>query len=377
MRIVDSTRYGTYFNCPRERYWSHEYMGRGITPTAPSMDLLYGSAVHKGCEELARGARFDEALFKAGAELAPLSNELTPEKLPRKDELGALLFGHLRCYQEFIFPKLQEEYEILGVEQEIIIPLSSLPPIYYCTRLDKILQRREDGLFFNLNYKTSSYLNDIFLSMERSVQLMMEAEAARIHLKEKGKDAFITGTIVIGFDKGQKRKVSEGEKKRGLEGRRVLSPLTYGYVKEDNPWNAESLYSPVYKSGWRRFPIWNEIGIESWWEMLPEEMKRMQFSILPPIHHHPEMIKDIKEQILETEIRIAADAPMNRVFPMNTHNCNQHAGFIHHTCPYTPLCWGDEDPMDLIGGMYEWRPINHPKEDELVPHYEWEEGVIR
>ena len=270
----------------------------------------------------------------------------------------------------------------MGIEQEIIIPLS--PDIQYCTRLDKILQSKESGLLYNMNYKTTSYMNDLRSSLEYSMQLMMEAEAARIAM-----GANVSGSIVLGFDKGSKRAVSEAEKKRGLTGKRILSPYTYAYYKggEEDPWDPLSVqYSIAYRNGWKRFGVFDTKGgslldcCDKWWNMLDERIKMGTFSILPPIYHSEETIESIKKQIISMENLFQADpidieeipGMLDIAFPQNLKNCNQHAGFMHHTCPYKPLCWDNEEPESLIGGMYKWREINHPYEDQFVAHPEHE-----
>jgi hypothetical protein len=364
-RIVDSTRYQTYFNCPTERRWFTEYKGRGITLSSTNVDMLYGLAVHNGCEMMAVGHSFVDAWNESVLILAQIPSDMrTPDGHWVGDEYQALLYGHLRIYEEYILPKIKSEYKIIGVEQEIVIPLTK--DLSYCTRVDIILQEKNGGLYFVPNYKTSSYMNDLLLNSKYSTQLMMEAEAARHALKTN-----ITGSIVIGFDKGQKRGVSDTEAKAGKVGKRLMSPFVYCYMKGDDPWLENNQVSVDYKYGWSRVPIWSTFSYEDWWDKVPERIKLGSYSILPPIYHDPEFVEDIKKQIISVEERIANDPTF--LLPMNLHNCTQHAGYMHHNCPYIPLCHDREFPEDLIGGMYKWREINHPHEDDLVAHPEYEE----
>jgi hypothetical protein len=360
MRIVDSTRYGCTFACPRKRYWFTEYKGRGIQIASPSEDLLYGSAVHAGCEAMAKGLSFDEAYQLATVEMFNIDPTiLTVDGLSHKDELLALLWGHLRVYAEYILPNLSLRFNFLAIEQEIAIPLSE--NVTYCTRLDDILEDKETGLKYNLNYKTSSYVNDLPSQMSHSTQLMMEAEAARLHL-----GIAAVGTLIIAFDKGRSYGASDAEKKRGLSGKRRLSPLTYLYSKGDDPWDAGTKYSTEYKSGWKRVPtfvpplsselVWNKI-------LTPGD-KQGLFSELTPIYFDQGMVEDVRDQILTVE-RQVVNMNSSGNFPQNFHNCIQDGGYMHHTCPYHPLCWDGEEPEMLLGGLYAWREYNHPLEETV------------
>ena len=360
MRVVDSTRYGCTFSCPRKRYWFTEYKGRGIQIASPSEDLLYGSAVHAGCEAMAKGLSFDEAYQLATVEMFNIDPTiLTVYGLSHKDELLALLWGHLKVYAEYILPNLRQRFNFLAIEQEIAIPLSD--DITYCTRVDKILEDKETDLKYNLNYKSSSYLDDLPTEMSHSMQLMMEAEAARLHLGIAS-----VGTIVIAFDKGRAYPASPAEKKRGLTGKRLLSPLTYLYMKGDDPWDAKAQYSTEYTTGWKRVPTFVEpLSHERVWiHLLSPSVKQGLFSELTPIYFPQEMVEDVREQIARVEYQVVS---MNScgIFPQNFHNCTMDNGYLHHTCPYHPLCWDDEDPEMLIGGLYEWREFNHPLEETV------------
>jgi hypothetical protein len=198
------------------------------------------------------------------------------------------------------------------------------------------------------------------------MQLMMEAEAARLHLGIE-----CVGTIVIAFDKGRAYPASPAEKKRGLTGKRLLSPLTYLYAKGDDPWSAATMYCTEYKTGWKRVPTWvPPLSPERVWEMLSDEEKRGLFTELTPIYFDQGMVEDVRKQIIHSERQIVG-MDEEGCFPQNFHNCTQDNGYLHHTCPYLPLCWDEEEPEMLIGGLYEWRTFNHPLE-ETVREEAWD-----
>lgn len=362
IRGVDSTRYKTTFYCPAERFWHSEFMGRGIVPTGMSEDLMYGLALHRGCELIASGKSLGEAYAEGRKELVGLSTALTPDGLAQLDELSSLLYGHLRVYFEYIYQMILDQFEIIAVEQEFLIPLA--PDLIWMTRLDKVLRRLSDDAFFNMNYKTSAYLNDLYSNVEHDIQLIMEAVAVGMFAKTD-----MAGSLVLGFDKGRKQAVSDAEKKLGLAGKRLLSPFTYGYRKEGN-------YSCAYKRGWDRFPVWTEMPREAWYEQnVPEDTRTGSYSLLTPIFHAPDVIERIKKQIVTTETWIDSLGESFYSYPQATKNCNQHAGFIHMTCPYKGLCWGGTNVVDVLGDTFQWRPINHPHERDLLPPaVKWVEG---
>jgi len=93
-RISDRSRYETYFQCPRKRYWNYEYAGRGIESVAIKVDLLYGGGIHSGMDELIRTGDMEEALKHLKLALEPIE-ETTPDGYNTKDELYAMGTGHL------------------------------------------------------------------------------------------------------------------------------------------------------------------------------------------------------------------------------------------------------------------------------------------
>lgn len=98
------------------------------------------------------------------------------------------------------------------------------------------------------------------------------------------------------------------------------------------------------------------------WDKIPLDIKNSTYSILPPIMVSQDRIKDLKSQIVKQETVIRQSG-----WPQNWKNCHQHAGFIGHRCSFIPICWGGEDPEDLIGDTFQWRGINHEYEREFLP----------
>jgi hypothetical protein len=383
MRFVDSSRYSCRFKCPRQYYWAYERDGRGITPKIISEDLTFGLAIHAFAENELLGKDGWPAFLK---ELEPIKSldRVTIDGLNIYDEWEALGYGLCRAFKDYAMPKILNEYEVHGVEQEFVLPLGEIQYRYYpyskedvswMTRLDVKLRRREDGMWFNLNYKTSSYVNDLNYSLEHDPQVIMESEALRQHIQSLSSEYYCGGTIVIAFDKGQKRGPSDVEERQGKTGKRRISPFTYGYRKGADPWDTNAAYSVKYKNSWNKCAIWVDPGKERWYDsILDSETKRNAISFLTPIYHDPDFTERVKKQILSSEEDYAnrldgfrrGTVDLDWAFPMNLRNCNQDGGFIHHICPYKDNVEGCFSSF-TVEENYEKRKYNHPVEniDEL------------
>ena len=89
MRVSDRSRYETTMSCWRKRYWNYEHKGRGLVGPGIKVDLLYGSGIHNGMDELIRTGNLDAAINHLKAALEPIE-EMTPDGHPTKDELAAM-----------------------------------------------------------------------------------------------------------------------------------------------------------------------------------------------------------------------------------------------------------------------------------------------
>lgn len=356
-RIVDSTRYSALRKCPRYRYWLTEHDGRGIIPTTVNEHQEYGKALHAGIEYLILHPewKLSEVYRMTAPPLLAHNFGVTPDGLEVAKEYLSLLYGHLHCFKEYGLVKFLTKYdiEVGNVEKELAIPLfqDQNVEIVWATRPDIIPRRKSDGMRFNINIKTSQYPDELGEENEHSIQLMMEAEATRLSTGQH-----ISGSLILGFDKGKKQAVSESDKKKGLRGKRLISPLTYCYTKGGH-------YDHKYTTGWSRTPVWRDPGCENWMKALPPDVK-MSRIVEVPIYHDPNLIAAVKQQIVAEELRIMEywneSGDMNQIFPQNLNNCNRDGGYFHHKCPYKEPCF--EDFVDL-GGAYKYRDANHPIED--------------
>jgi len=395
-RVSDRSLYETYFQCPRKRYWAYEHKGRGVTRSdLLKPDLLYGTGIHNGMDELTRTDNLDAAINHLKASLTPIE-EITPDGHPTRDELLAMGTGHLTIYHKYTLPMIRKSYTILTTEMEIIIKLSDW--LTWMTRLDSSMERKRKGeLPFVCEYKTSGYEEDLIKQATVNFQFHMEAAALEHHYREKGiSKKFVGGTILLILSKGVKRKATEREQKDGLTGVRRISPLTYAYWKKD-PFaslpNPLLEWQPTYHAGWHRIPTWIYPGTEEYLsekyffnENLVKEAKKIVF-MPPAVPLDRERLVHSKQQILAVEGHIMQGVAqiesldgilhkekypdsnrdlrqkiLNEYFPQNSQNCENDAGY-HGRCEFYGLCHEGEDDS-----LYFPRIANHPYEDNvLVP----------
>jgi len=389
-RVSDRSRYETWFQCPRKRYWQTEHNGRGITGEGVKVDLLYGTGIHAGLDELIRTDNLTAAINHVKAALAPIE-ETTPDGHPTRDELLAMGTGHLTIFKNYTLPSVTKDYNIISTEMEIIIKLSDW--LTWMTRIDSSLERKRKGeLPFVWEYKTSGYETDLIKQAAVNFQFHMESAALEEHYKTKDIKKFVGGCILLILSKGSKYKATATEEKLGLYGIRRMSPLTYAWWKkdpfitpEDDPKQEYSLVG-TGRGHWFKTPTWIYPGTDRWLstEFLfsAENLKvaRKLITMPPSIPLDRIRFQSSKRQILAVEKQVAMGAGliaksikagleeslitplMDIYFPQNSQNCDNDAGY-HGRCEYYGLCHEGETP-----DMYTPRIANHPYENNvLVP----------
>lgn len=357
----DRSRYESGQRCPRQRYWGYHHDGLGVSRVGGSEDLLFGQAIHWNLEYQLSGKE------PLGNPLHELLELVSPVQLPdggsQFDETSALYNGLCSSFREWMLPQLRAEYEWLGSEQEHTMDLGS---VCWMSRLDAVLRRRSDGLYFVLEAKTTSYPEDLQKQSLYNFQLLMELESLRRSYNLEPEQ--IGGALLLVFNKGQKRKVSEAEQRRGLEGQRRLSPFTYCYRKDHA--NGETEFALDYKAGWDRCPTWTVPG---WLDILREtwpERMREQVQLWPSVSFDQERTKQLIGQIQMVEDRAAIASSVNDEnwvnfqWPQNFSNCLNDGGF-RRPCPFLDCCFSPAIGADPVGsGDYEPRRVNHPQELE-------------
>lgn len=366
MIITDRSRIESGDDCLRKRFWSYQYNGWGLEPDGPPpVDLAYGIGFHEGAEVLAREGPFEDALKNLTQHTDKIQG-VTADLLQKKDEYRTLGYGHLRTLSEFILPSLRERYDVVGVETEIVLPLSH--DVLDLTRLDVAFKDRETGVNYYVEWKTDSNPSDIGSRMQFNLQFVLGIAALEKALGEP-----VVGSIIIGVDKGTKRGPSPTESKKGITGERRLSPFTYAYCQDNGfikQWRLE------WTKNWINTPIWTSMTPAEWWMTLQEispDSARDQFVITEPLYWERAAYESAIRQIVAQERRLeegtiavasGADADsIDEYFKMSRKNCRNDGGY-RKPCPFIDLCHFGKDSAPLEWG-FKWRTENHPLEATL------------
>ncbi len=353
--FVDRSRVEAGHQCQRKRFWSYHYDGRGITPVIEGLDLTFGKAIHADLEYQLNGWGH-----------AAMPDMAASTKLPdggTQDQEWAVLYrGLTGTFKEWVLPSILETYEVLGTEVELTTELA--PGIQWMTRLDAVLRRKADGLYFVLEAKTSSWMDKLFAGLPYNFQLLMEVESLR-RAWDKGSEE-MGGALVLAFNKGQNRSVSDAERRRGLEGKRRLSPFTYWYARTQA--NGLTDYSLEYKAGWDRMPTWT---IPDWWQMMKErwsDAAREQVQLWPSVSFDTLRVESIIRQIVGQEKQNVAyetndwqrpGEALDFFWPQNFGACMDFG----RPCPFADCCFSPTIGRDpLASGQYVVRDPNHKQE---------------
>ncbi len=369
----DRSRTESDNRCERQLFHGYYNGGRGYTPVGGKFDLEFGKAVHTHVEGV-------ETSDSVSSFRQTLDEVQTPDGLTAADEAETLFVGLTRTYTRFLKPQLEAEYELVASEVEMTMELA--PGIQWMSRLDGILRRRSDGLYFVLECKTTDdkYTGDLMGSSRTNFQLLMECEALRRYLKEGiDTEGEVAGACLLVFNKGNKKKATEWEENHGKTGIRRLSPFTYWYGKSLADGSMEYQLEWTQKKGFERIPTWT---IPGWYDILMEnekwrEVAKLQVQLWLSVDFDEVRTASVIRQVVSRERRVAhykaqaaalpADSSQQPVlvdtyFSQNFANCLNDGGFRKRCAAYD-LCHSPNVARDpLSSGLYEVRTLNHPQE---------------
>lgn len=367
LRLYSKTGVTTDWRCPRSRYLGYEYDGKGLSNNTTSLELHLGSILHDGLSAIADATQagnpvdIDLITNTAAASMKmSLMDAIDGEvqDLEFACEQGALAEGILRGFHKYMWPILMSQYPI--------IKLVEVPMIYkhdglgFMARPDLVLQD-EAGQNWYLEYKSTSSKKDAwFQSWDTSIQVHSTIRAIEEHLGEP-----VTGVIIQGLYKGYE---SYGKQS---------SPFCYCYRRAGNPPFTEDQISYEYRSGFKRYPIWElPGGVKKWVESMPDEILAEQFPQTQPIFINHDLIEDFFRQRALREYEIAStlsvlgddevrddvkQAMIDSVFPQRFDQCVPSFG---KPCAFKKICHGPKDMNPLENG-YKYR-----SEDHLAPFRE-------
>ncbi len=359
--LTDRSRIEAYQHCPRHRYWEYEYKGRGIVAAGGmSTALMIGSLVHGGLKQMWMGGSYQ---LDSGT-LPPLAPDATPYQHTRREELMALVEGILEAWRLVRLPVLLDQYQVLDVEREEE-PYDIGAGVSIMVRTDAVLRRKDDGMLFVWNAKTTKVADSRWIEQWKyDQQTLSEVLPVEKRYGEK-----CGGVLIEGMLKGMELEYPKGSGEWYYN-----SPLVWAWHNEsgkDHPlgeWSARYEWTDLdgqhrLGKGWRKVPVWRAYpgGTRAWIAYLlardPSAL-REQFIVLDPILR-ADREEEVERWKRETRIK-EADCYYSR--PEDFYMHTGHGNCIRPSrCSYLPLCWEGADPE---GELYTIRVPNHRTEVE-------------
>lgn len=398
--------------CPRFRWWTYHYSGRGIVKKKLDVPLSTGGFTHMGLALLLSGRSADEAVgivndaYMAEVSARELDLERSEQQAMVAAEQMALCEAFLRLAALRVIPELLTEYEIVDVEREewYVLYEDDRNVIVVETRPDALLRERAtsmqdvtqnsitqiDGDLYLLSWKTKGNKWDSRAAREAKVDMQGLSESYPVELRMNQP---VMGIKMVHLLKGSRE---EDEWNPGTWLQR--SPLIRAFLNATGPtpeWAWAFNWKDPFKvnertgkpvshrlpKGYRLVFIPDHMPIKEWIDMLnagtvqPDAGDCLQRQYISPM---PELRSDAQKQELLHEIaaqesRIirsldavssasAIESDLSTEFPKYRHSCN-----YPKKCPCWDLCHGAEypeeegvsDPLTL----YQIRTPHHPGED--------------
>lgn len=397
--------------CPRKRYLGYHWGGRGIERTTLNLDLSIGITTHAILARtlmMVRDLGYNQTEFVniVSAELEAFERNLRQRGVQlemssgyEQDEEGNIqvaagnldfIVGLWRCWiasacdmwVSLRLPHLIQEYVIVTVEEEeeLLLPGTNL---LFLSRLDALLQRRSDGEYFILNFKTVGEANGWWLEQWRhDMQTLSEMLPIEAKLGQR-----VSGVLIEGIVKGRKSVQYPKDSGQWYNS----SPFCWAWKKSAAPpfppeyagryeWNDMTGNHRLGK-GWQRTPVFQDpdMGGNRWMLWLLQhdpQLVEQQFVALPPILRQDYEVDQWLRQAKARESAIAYHADLIQLatddeearnlldahFPMHTGggNCIRP-----NQCQFYNICWGPARHDPLNSG-YQIRKPNHPKEAEVL-----------
>ncbi len=167
MSIFEVDRSGilSWQKCPRDRFYSRHFAGRGIEKVTKSLPLQFGAAFHEGAEQLMKGkgieAAVNSALLYLNLAFSVSNIDMGDDNKPTEaivaygiEEQRAIAEGLLRAWWIEKGEQFLEDFEVLEVEQEGRADLA--PGITLMFRPDALVRERLSGDLYIVSWKTAS-----------------------------------------------------------------------------------------------------------------------------------------------------------------------------------------------------------------------------
>lgn len=330
---TDRSRVLTSHTCPRKRFLEYELDTPegpgGVVPTRLNMDLVVGSAFHRGIQSLLLAyhvekpvsTTVDDAVkdaLEGGADWPgfwPLVKSRGLVLSDKEDayyvyhEQAALVEALIRGYEAFVLPRLVDRFLVVEVEREDVgnFPGTNGNVIKFGMRADALLLEKDSNDLYVLSLKTTKEWgkkqeDSNGHDMQGLTEAMVVEERLRgwaeiLDLGGLSVDDGIYGeeTVPRWFRErhasGALPQVFGIKMEFALKGRRGEYPSGSGVWTYSNPlirpWKksddlGEPQYAFMYEfqdelggnhrlgKGWRRVNIWEDIGVKAWIELLKD-----------------------------------------------------------------------------------------------------------
>lgn len=303
--------------------------------------------------------------------------------------IEALIFGWTRA----ILPGLLEKFDILAVEEEMLLPMSDR--VHLMVRQDLVVRRKSDHKLFVRDFKTAATMTDNSAQeYANSVQMAIGTLAAEKRFGEP-----VSGYYIDVLLKGQWAGEYNVESGDYSGPRRQRSSLIYGFRKEANPpvWEEDWQYKWKYRGEdgknhtlgklYTKSPVWETVGVEYWVYTMPLPTLWENFIEIGPFERQNLLVRQYLASAAEEEERwiskvweagteFEADwrsegqqELLSKLFP-RSYNCHSYGSrcSMYDICFRTPGVW--EDP--LASGKYITRVPHHAPELQQMK----ERGIV-
>lgn len=407
MSVFETDRSGilSWQKCPRDRYYSRHFQGKGLEKVRKSLPLVFGAAFHEGSENLLLNKGIESAVSRAllylnlafSVEGVDLEEKQTMYAV---EEQRAIAEGLLRAWWIAKGERFLEDFEVLEVEKEGRAELA--PGLVLMFRPDALVRERMTGDLYIVSWKTASTFGAYTInSIQTDMQSMSEIWGrTRDHDGPNhpyGAVNAIEGVLYLFAVKGQRRMDDY------LGFKVQNTPLAYGWVRkgptpdEDEwawqyGWATEEMNEKTGKlvqtklgKGFRKVGVWDNYpgGVKAWVDALaaneiaPRHISAFE-SIFPeslPVSRRADEIESWKRQVVGQETRVRAiakeveaiasvaqphemDYVLDTDFPQHTARCFDY----NSKCSFFDICFNPAIKSDPIGsGLYTIRTANHPE----------------
>lgn len=393
--LTDRTRILDFQACPRKRYWSHHYQGKGMQRVAKSLPLVFGAAFHEGCEVMLRPServlRPEDHIDIAVAKAVQYLDQAFAERGVDLDdpnagyamaEQKAIAEGLLRGWWVYEGEAFLAQFEVLEVEQEGRAELGDGVVLLF--RPDAVVRERSSGDVYVVSWKTESMHGQHSVNRAMTdMQSLSEVWGVQNARGVLGSGDGVLHTGVGGAAAPDDRLDNRGEGASRVEGvlykfavkgqRRMDdylgfkvqdTPLTYGWTRGTGDqqdwawkykWQTEELNPKTGRPAWtqlpkgfRKVPIWQEYpgGVKAWVEALaagevqPRHVNALE-GVFPqslPVSRRADEIESWRLQTREQERRVQDS--MGAIAFWTRNHPNDHNEALDYYAPqHTARCF--------------------------------------